>query len=525
MAVSQETLDRVRKIPMTSILEAEEIPFKTNGREAVTLCPWHADTHPSLTVNDDKGLCFCFACRSGSDSIAYVQQKFGLDFSEAVRRIAERHNVAFVEDNIDPEVAVQRAKVRANALAELQTQQDRFRANITSPRATRIHKFLADRGIIAATSKHFALGYATDGFFADRVTVPILDHRGTLVGFTGRATRDEMKPKYKNSESSELFDKSEIVYNEYNALQYIREAGSVIFVEGHFDVISLWQHGVRNVVAMQGTGAPSESVIKRLMKRTKRFILCYDGDEGGRKAIEQFIKSTGHLACQGQLTITIATLPEGMDPDEYVRQPDSDFYSLVESAPPWLDWQLDVWLRGLDRTDVQAFSNVERLVREFVESIQSPALRRHYVDKATRILAEDPIAAAALAQDWVANMPRLRTRRKWFKPEPSFTRNLVERRLLRLYIHFPDLRQYCRPIMDMLQFPSYRWLWRRLQELEESSAVDLTPHSVMAVLAVAEPHYTRQLRPLAVPTIKVCRDPGILRHIEDVMCSSLTVDL
>ena len=104
------------------------------------------------------------------------------------------------------------------------------------------------------------------------------------MGWTGRATKDQ-PGKYKNSQDSDLFNKKSLVFNEVRAKEAARLAGSLIFVEGHLDVVSLWQHGMANVVAMQGTGAPEKFVLERLAKSVNNFILCFDGDEGGKKAV------------------------------------------------------------------------------------------------------------------------------------------------------------------------------------------------------------------------------------------------
>lgn len=506
------------------MLEAEGIQYKKIGREAITICPWHSDTNPSLTLSDDKNLCFCFVCQGGSDSIEYIKQKFGLSFSEAIERLATNHGIPLEYDNIDPEAVAEEARKRRKIIDELTEKQEEFKGYLRDPRAERIRSILQDRGIEPSTCRHFGIGYSPGGFFSDRITVPIHDHRGTLVGFTGRSTRDEVKPKYKNSENSDIFDKSKLVFNEHRALEAIREVDSVLFVEGHFDVIALWQHGIKNVVAMQGTAAPSESVINRIARRTKRFILCYDGDAGGLKATEQFLKVAGPMACRGELTISVVSLPEGLDPEQCLADENIDFYSLIENAPTWLDWQLDHWLINIDRSDTARFSQIESIVREFVESIQSPALRQYYIDKASKSLAADSKLAVSMAKEWMSNVRSIKTKRKWLKPVPQETRKAAERRLLRLYIHFPELREYCEPMMDNLQFPTHRWMWQRIIELQKYQSGMFSAHDVMAILSVCEPHYTRQLRPLAVPTIKLKNNPGILNHTERILNTNLVIN-
>lgn len=524
MIISDTTLTAIREIPFTTVLQKENISFKKLGKEAATLCPWHNDSNPSLTINDDRGFCFCFVCQHGTDAIGFIQQKLGLDFADAVHRIANCGDVVVEYDNIDPKLAVQEAKIRAELFNRINRQQEEFRQNITSPRASRIHEILDERGISAATSRFFGLGYATNGFFSDRITVPIHDHRGYLVGFTGRSTRDEVKPKYKNSENSDIFDKSRIVFNENRASEAIREVDSVIFVEGHFDVISLWQHGIKNVVAMQGTAPPSEAILKRLSRKTKRFILCYDNDEGGFKATENFIKVAGPLACRGEITVSVAELPPGKDPDECIREGEVDLLGIIENSVSWLDWQLDVWLRNLDRTDTVNFTRIETSIRQLVESINSPSLRQYYIDKASKILAEDQKSAAKIAKNWAENIHVVKLKRKWQKPSPAETRLSAEKKLLRMYIHIPELRGECKTLMNLLQSPSHRWLWQRIAEIEQYDSRPLSPETVMAILAVCEPHYTRQLRPVAVPTIKILHNDGILKHIQKTLNQELTID-
>lgn len=519
MSIKDSTIAKVRQVAMTEVLEAEGIEFKRIGREAVTLCPWHADSSPSLTINDDKNMCFCFACGGGSDAIAYVQQMFGLGFADAIQRIAERHNILVEHDNLDPEEALRLARRRKNALSAIQRQHDGFRDAIRSDLGLKARQWLLGRNISPQSSKTFELGWAQDGFFAGRVTVPIHDHRGTLVGFTGRQINDNQSPqKYSNSPSSEIFDKGSLLFNEHRALAAARAAGYLIFVEGHFDVISMHQYGLQNVVATQGTAGPPREAINRFMRQCKRFVLCYDGDAGGQKAIEHFIAVVGASACHGDVNIAIAQLPDGRDPDDCIRS-GIDLHGIIEAAPQWIDWQIDKWLADLDRSDTHGFSKVEADIRELVESIKSPALRQYYVDKAAKVLAVDKKSAAKLAQNWNKSLPKLRHSGKWSRPSSSWVRNQVEKRALRSYIHFPESRERLKPLMPSLQGPSHLWLWNRIDELEAASAL-LTPSMIMAVLAVCEPQYTRTLRPIVMPTIKMVMQDGILDHVERVLSSS-----
>lgn len=522
-SISDYTIKAVKEVPITTLLERESIDFKRIGREAVTLCPWHNDKNPSLTVNDEKGFCYCFVCQGGSDGIGFIQERLGLSFSEAVIRIARSNDIEVIYEDLNPELAAKEAKRRVELMNQVNKEHESYRKFLKDTRAERIREFLEARNIEPATSKQFELGYCPRGFFGDRVTVPIHDHRGTLVGFTGRATRDGVKPKYKNSENSEYFDKSKIVFNEHRAGIYAREADSLIFVEGHLDVIALWQYGIKNVVALQGTASPSESIVNRLARKTKRFILCFDADEGGLKATEAFIKVAGPMACRGDITVSIATMPDGYDPDDCINN-DIDFFSIIEAARPWLDWQLDVWLSGIDRTDTARFTEIETRIKLLVESIQSPILRQYYIDKASTALSADNAQAAKIAKAWTANTSVVKSKKKWSKPTPSQTRAMAEMRLLRLYIHFPELRNDLRYLMSKIESPAYRWLWQRILEIEAHYDSTDIVSIITAIYCVAEPHYVRQLRSVAKPTIKVVQNQGIMDHLKRVLSQELIIN-
>lgn len=525
MQVSQSTIQRVRDVPLTSILESEGVPFKKIGREAVTLCPWHNDTKPSLTINDDKGLCFCFACGGGSDGIAYVQQKFALSFSDAVLRIASGAGLQVQYDDVNPEEARRIAAERQQKLSRLQAEHARFRRAIRTSTGARAREWLIARGITGEASQHFELGWAEDGWFAGRVMVPIHDHRGTLVGFTGRSIdwTPDQDEKYKNSAASEIFDKGAIFYNEHRAYEQARRFGFMVIVEGHLDVISLWQQGLPNAVAIQGTAPPSQASIQRLKRYCKHVVIACDSDKGGRAAVGRFLSVAGSLACAGELTISVAQLPEGMDPDDCVRA-GLDINQIIESAESWLDWQIDGWLAGLDRSDTFRFSQAEKAVRELVESIRSPALRQYYLDKASKVLAADPKAAAKLASQWESSLPQLQSRGEWSRPAPTWTRHQAERRALRAYLHFPGTRPKLRPCMERLQAPAHIWLWRRICELE-LFCESITPEVLSAVLVAAEPHYLRTLRPLLQPTIQLVLEDGLIEHTTATLTADETIDL
>jgi len=516
MAITPASLEKLKSGSISKVIESLGSKLKRVGREFVTQCIWHEDTNPSLTINDDKGFCFCHVCRNGGDVIAYVRQRKGLEFVDAANLTAGILGINLETDGVSPEEQAKRKAQRQKALGKLQADQDRYAANLHDERASRIRQILKDRGLNREAAEEFGLGFSPGGFFEGRITIPIQNHRGELVGWTGRATGDQ-PGKYRNSSDSDLFNKKTLVFNEPRAKEAARLAGSLIFVEGHLDVVSLWQHGVANVVAMQGTGAPEPFVLQRLAKTVDNFVLCFDGDEGGKKAVEHFISAAGPLAQKGEIQINVVQLPAGKDPDEVCREEGADaFHNLLAGAIPWLDWVIDYWAADLDLDNSAYVTEVENQLRKVIDGLHSNAVRAHYVDKVSRILSRTDKEAAATAKSW-GDRSVVIEKREWTPPTPEQTRVATERRMLRIFIHKPHHRDQLRPLLANVTHPPLRWLCERLEELEQHCATDLTPYSVMAVVLVAEPHFLQQLRTVVQPNVQIDDTAGVLAHVKRVL--------
>ena len=514
MGISQKTLQRLKDVSLADVVQACGGTLKKAGREYQTHCLWHDDKRPSLNVVEDKGFMFCPVCHARADAIDYVGQKFGLEWRDAVEKTADLCGIPIELDGVDPEVAAKQREERRNEIKKLEHQQSTYKNNIKDPRAERIRQILVDRGFGPDSASEFGIGFCADGFFAGRITIPIYNHRNELVGFTGRTTTEE-QPKYKNSYESDLFIKKNIVFNEVRAKVAAREANSLIFVECEFDYVLMWQEGIKNVVALQGTGAPETLVLKRLAKAASNFVLCFDGDQGGKKAVELFISAAGPMAMSGEISINVVTLPNGSDPDEIIKT-GGNLYNYIANAPNWLDWVIDEWVKDLDKTDTKQVTLVEKKLKDLINGLRSNALRTHYIDRAARMLAKTNKDAEKIAKTWSSQWDNLFVS-DWKPRTATEIRTAAEKRMLRIYVHKPEHRGRLKKLMSAVHNPALRWLVVRLSELEEYSSTDLTPHSVMAVVCVAEPHFVQQLRSVVCPTIHLDDTEGVLLHIEKIL--------
>jgi DNA primase len=517
MGIKPQTLEKIKAASLSKVVEAMGGGLKKIGYEYVTQCPWHEDSNPSLTISDRKGFCFCHVCREGGDAIDYVQKKKGLTWREACEVAAGILGIEVETDDANPEEVARRREEKKRALQNLKSENKRYVANLHDKRANRIRQIIKERGLTKESAVEFELGFAPAGFFAGRITIPIYNHLNELVGWTGRATGDQ-PGKYKNTSDNDLFHKKQLVFNEYRATDAAKEAGSLIFVEGHLDVVSMWQHGIRNVVAMQGTAAPDPSVLQRLARNVKNFVLCYDGDAGGRKAVEQFLSVAQQLALKGEININVVTLPAGKDPDEVLRGGE-DLYRYIAEAPSWLDWVIDEWVAHMDIDDGAMVTNVEQKLKQLINGLRSKALRAHYIDRAARALATNDKEAEKLAKGWETNGYESLPEVSWQPRSVTSTRIAAERRMVRIYVHCPHQREALRPMMSAVTNPAVKWLCQRFEELEEFCVSDLTPHSIMAIVATAEPHYMNQLRTLVRPNVIIDDRPGVISHLADILLS------
>lgn len=516
MAVSQSTIQKIKGLSISEVLAADGCKLKRVGREFVTRCLWHSDTNPSLTINDDKGFVFCHVCQHHDDAIGYIQHKYGLNFIDACERIASAHGIPVEKTEVDLESVAKIKKEKEDAYAKVLADHVRFRQELKQ--SAQAIEFLQSRNIEPQTSRDFGIGFDP---VHKRITIPISNHLGNFVGFTARTILTGVKPKYKNTENNSIFVKSDIVFNEYRAAETIRSRDECVFVEGHLDVVSLWQAGVKNVVALQGTASPSEIVLKRLMRKTKRFVLCMDADAGGVKAISKFLDSVKGFTLAGDLDLRVATLPDGMDPDDYIQK-GNNIQSVIDESVSWLDWVLDQWLNTLDFKNELKIQEVEKQIKDLFSQIASPALRSHYYDKASLRLAQNKQEVAAQIAKGFHEFKSTKVQLKlWKRPEQEYTRKLVEKRMLRLYIHKPEYRWILAPLMERLSLPETKWLWQRLQELEQYAGSDFCRYTVLAILCSAESVYMNSLRSLANPTISVDDDELSIAHIEEIMVGKL----
>lgn len=341
------------------------VPLKKAGANYVACCPFHTEKSPSFTVSPSKQFYHCFGCGAHGTAIGFLIEYSGMSFPEAVSDLARGAGLevprtqsaaaeARREDGADlSALMLEAAKLYRSALKD-------------SPRAI---EYLKRRGLTGPIAAHFGIGYAADEWqplaampgyadkametaglvisgeggkrydrFRDRIMFPIHDGGGRVIGFGGRIL-DKGEPKYLNSPETPLFSKGRELYGLFQARQAVRAAGRVVVVEGYMDVVALAQHGVEYAVATLGTATTSVHV-QKLFRLADTVVFCFDGDAAGRRAAWRALENTLAVLSDGK-NARFLFLPEGEDPDDYVRQRGkASFEALVDAAMPLSDFLL-----------------------------------------------------------------------------------------------------------------------------------------------------------------------------------------
>ncbi|PMP95005.1 MAG: DNA primase, partial [Thermodesulfobacterium geofontis] len=320
------------------------VRLKRVGKNFVGFCPFHSEKIPSFVVSPEKQIFKCFGCGAAGDVVTFYAKIKALSFKEALLELAEKAGI-----QVDKKFFIEKKKEKN--LAELNYKIAKFYHHLLYFHSSSedAKKYLEERGLSEETIKTFLLGFApndgrvlagylrnssedltkgeelglikrtSDGSYIDlfrgRIIFPIFNLKGECVGFGARALDKEIEPKYLNTPESKLFKKSEILYGLYQAKEFIKKKNLGILVEGYFDFLSLWEKGIKNVVATCGT-ALTENHVKLIKAFTENWVIFYDGDLAGKKAA---LRAISLFLKEGILPKCI-TISEEEDPDSWVRK-------------------------------------------------------------------------------------------------------------------------------------------------------------------------------------------------------------
>lgn len=350
--ISEKSIQEVMDRADIADIIGEYTTLKKQGARLTGLCPLHDEKSPSFTVTPSKDMYKCFGCGSGGSLVTFLMEKENMDYPEVMEVLAKRYGITLEREGKEktPEEKITEHRLNTALKAAMRLYQKELHA--LPPDAPVWKELKENRCLTDDIISDFQIGWAPDawgtlkdkviesGYWGEceklglvknnngknydtirnRIVFPILDHKGNLVGYAGRylGYSEEIKkqgiPKYKNSHESALFDKSAVLYGLFQSKKEIVKQGFAYLVEGQFDVTALHMAGVCNVVATGGT-ALSERQVRLLKRFCSRVVIMRDNDKAGQAAAMKDMA----MLLQGGFAVDVCVLPDGQDPDEFVR--------------------------------------------------------------------------------------------------------------------------------------------------------------------------------------------------------------
>ncbi|MGD0220330.1 MAG: DNA primase [Acidimicrobiales bacterium] len=422
MAIPDEDVARVRAATDLVALIGERTALKRVGRRFVGLCPFHAEKTGSFSVNAEEGLYYCFGCQASGDAISFVRATEGVDFVEAVERLANRAGItiSYDDDRDRSEDRNRRRELLAAMSAAVEFYHERL---IGHPDAGKARQYLRSRGYDGEVVRKFRLGYAPAGFdelvrslrlpgavlreaglayeserarlqdaFRERIMFPIFDPGDQAIAFGGRILPDGMRtlerepgPKYRNSPESAIYSKRRTLYGLNWAKSDIARAREVVVCEGYTDVIGFHIAGVPRVVATCGT-ALTEDHFRLLARFAEKVVLCFDADAAGQAAAARLYQ----WEKRHELELAVAELPVGSDPADLAQHEPAALAGAVERAQPFLGFRVEQALGAHDLRTPEGRSRAAEAALAAIAEHPNELVRDQYLVKVADRTRLDP---------------------------------------------------------------------------------------------------------------------------------------
>jgi len=543
-----DTIEEIKQRAEIVEVISEHVVLRKRGKDYLGLCPFHDEKTPSFSVSPSKQLYYCFGCQAGGNAIKFLMEVGKRSFSEVVLEMARHYQVPIKTLEPEQRQELQRQLSLREQLYEILALTVQFYQHaLRQPQGQQALEYLYDkRRLKEETIQQFQLGYAPAGWdtlyrylveqkgkpvqqvaeaglikpknkgngyydgFRDRLIIPIRDSQGRIIGLGGRSLGNE-QPKYLNSPETPLFNKGKTLFALDKARDSIRKQDQAVVVEGYFDAIALHAAGITNVVASLGT-ALSQEQVRQLLRYTesKQVILNFDADAAGTTATARAIGEIAHLAYQGQVQLRVLNLPDGKDADEFLKghpEAQEKYQQLLQTAPLWLDWQINQLLIGKNLQHADQFQQVAQEMVKLLNQLDNVNQLTYYLNHCAQFLSQGQNRLVPLYIENLRaqlNKPLAATVKKaplLRFPSPSLhnksnnqkanhtelnspldsERSLLEEAeasLLIIYLHCPEYRQ---TIIDTLEtedllfsLPHHRFLWQQILELQGIAAKSYT---------------------------------------------------
>jgi DNA primase len=419
MRFGNDILDDIRSRLPCSVVVGRRVKLIKSGSKWKGLSPFNSEKTPSFYVDDHKGYYHCFSSSKHGDIFSFVMETEGLSFYETIQRLAEEAGVTLPKSN---DYKPEDTQKRLDIYDALELAATFFQGQYNGATGIKAREYVATRQLSDKTVREFRIGYSPDGRnallehlrgkgirdemieaaglalrsenskdlydrFRGRLMFPIQDTKGRVVAFGGRGISADAKPKYLNSNETDVFKKGQMLFNGHRAREAAFKAKSVIVVEGYMDAIAVYQAGIEAVVATLGT-AFTEEQITTLWRFADEPIICFDGDKAGKAAAYRAIDRILPVLHVGH-SFRLTFLPQGQDPDDFIKaQGVQAFQAAMDAANPlWtVLWERELTQANVTSPDGQA--SFESKINTLVNQIGDGAVKGHYKEAAKVKLKE-----------------------------------------------------------------------------------------------------------------------------------------
>jgi DNA primase len=512
--------DLKNRADLVRIIQPYAQDLKKKGANWMACCPFHQEKTPSFSVNPGKGFYKCFGCGKGGTAFNFLMDIEGLNFPEAVKRVAEMSGVMLPEPEDD--ATYERSKKRreetkkiADQIIELNQVALEFwetELQKKNAKAKAAREYLASRGIPEEIQKTFHIGFSPDKWdallnllkekgadenlieqsglvsvneekervfdrFRGRIMFPVFDVNGKPIAFGARAMGSD-EPKYLNSPETPAYTKGQHLYGLFQAKNEIRQKKFAILVEGYLDLIALYEFGITNVAASLGTAfTPEQS--KLLGRFARKVVINYDGDDAGIKAARRAIE---HLLPQ-DFDVKVLVLPDGKDPDDFIREKGVEAYNDARGkATPFLRFALDASVKGRNLHNAKQKAEAIEDFLPVISAITNNIQRRESFDQAMTFFHIDDLGLRR--ELWTSLKATGRADALYVTQRVSRAARakvtLAERRLLELLILDGQLRDLILPQLELSDYENLATgeLFAAFMAIREEG-VDITPETLI----------------------------------------------
>jgi DNA primase len=419
--IPSETIEQIAAANDIVEVIGSYFPLKRAGANFKALCPFHQEKTPSFTVSSQRQTFHCFGCGVGGSVFRFVMEYEHIDFPAAVHKLAARAGMPVVEERGASASEDRQHETRRTLLQLHAEAAEWFRENLSKKQlGAPAREYLKGRGISAEVAKRWQLGYAPDEWnafgnwardhgyqesellasglvktkddtepaptvkqrvydrFRGRLMFPICNDVGEVIAFSGRLLQSESEAaKYLNSPETPLFRKGKVLFGLHKTKRGLIEANCAIVCEGQIDLITLFEAGIINVVAPQGT-AFTENQARVLKRYVNEVVLCFDADEAGQKAAERSLDAL----LQNDLIVRIVEMPPGEDPDSLIRRKGKDeFEKRIAGARDFFDYWIDREAANVDLGSLGAKMELARRLADTVSRVHDPMMKGEVSNK------------------------------------------------------------------------------------------------------------------------------------------------